>query len=172
MGEGVELVYTPTRADVADAVGVQMKHGWFRWVLRVMRIVAVLAALVLLLELFGPGGPKPAGAARMAGFVLLLAVLGPLARWLTSRQMYALVGRQGEFRARVDGDGVRWTTRDSEIVQRWQLMNRYAETPTQFVLLSADKGGVGVGALPKRGFADPADVDRLREVLDRNLTRL
>ncbi|MFH8620750.1 YcxB family protein [Streptomyces vietnamensis] len=168
----MELVYTPTRADVSDAVRVQMKHGWVRWLLRALRLVAALAALVLLLELFGPGGPKPGGAVRMAGFVLLLLSLGPAMRWLSTRQMYALIGRQGEFRARVDEDSVRWTTRDSEIVQRWQLLNRYAETPTQFVLLSADKGGVGVGALPKRGFADPADVDRLREVLDRNLTRL
>jgi hypothetical protein len=168
----MELVYTPTRADVADAVRVRMKHSWFRWLLRVLRLVAVLAALVLVLELFGPGDPKPAGAVRMAGFVLLLLVLGPLARWVTARQMYALIGSQGEHRARVDEDGVRWTTRDSEVVHRWQLLARYVETPTQFVLLSADKGGVGVAALPKRGFADPAEVDRLRHVLDRNITRL
>ncbi|MFF0554672.1 YcxB family protein [Streptomyces sp. NPDC004266] len=168
----MELVYTPTRADVTDAVRVQMRHGWYRWLMRVVRTVAVLAALVMVLELFGPGDPKPAGAVRMAGLVLLLVVLGPLARWVTVRQMYALIGRQGEFRARVDEDGVRWTTRDSEVVHRWQLLSRYTETPTQFVLLSGDKGGVGVAALPKRGLTDPAEVDRLRQVLERNATRL
>ncbi|MEU2229786.1 YcxB family protein [Streptomyces vietnamensis] len=168
MGERVELVYTPTRADVADAVRVQMKYGSFRFLLRALRIVAVLAALVLVLELFGPGGPKPGGAVRMAGFVLLLLALAPAMRWLVVRQAYGLIGRQGEFRASVDDEGVRWSTRDSEVVQRWPFMSRYVETPTQFVLLTADKGRVGVAALPKRGVSDPAEVDRLREIVDRN----
>ncbi|MFF7774622.1 YcxB family protein [Streptomyces tanashiensis] len=168
----MELVYTPTRADVTDAVRVQMKHSWFRWLRRALWLVAALTVLVVLLELFGPGDPKPGAIVRMVGLVLLLLALGPLARWIIVRQMYALIGRQGEFRARVDEDGVRWTTRDSEVVHRWQLLPLYAETPTQFVLLSADKGGVGVAALPKRGFADPAGADRLREVLDRNATRI
>ncbi|MEU0401731.1 YcxB family protein [Streptomyces sp. NPDC006197] len=72
----------------------------------------------------------------------------------------------------MDEDGVRWTTRDSEVVHRWQFLSRYTETATQFVLLTGDKGGVGVAALPKRGFADADGVDRLRQVLDRNVTRM
>ncbi|MFF1505911.1 YcxB family protein [Streptomyces sp. NPDC058326] len=168
----MELLYTPTRADVADAVRVQMRHGLFRWLPRALWLVAALTALVAALELFGPGDPEAWPVLRMVGIALVLVVLGPLVRWGTARLMYAMIGRQGEHRALVDEDGVRWTTRDSEVVHRWQLLSRYAETPTQFVLLTADKSGVGVAALPKRGLVDPAGVDRLREVLDRNLTRM
>ncbi|MFF6774485.1 YcxB family protein [Streptomyces sp. NPDC012637] len=168
----MELVYTPTREDLVDAVRVQMRHGSFRTLRWLMPTTAVLAFLVVAFLLSGPGEPNTGGAILMGALGLLAAVLGPLALRLTARQMYAVIERQGEHRARVDEDGVRWETRDSEVVARWQLTPRYFETPTQFVLLSADKGGAGVAALPKRGLADPADVDRLRALLDRNLTRM
>ncbi|MFG2328533.1 YcxB family protein [Streptomyces sp. NPDC048604] len=169
----MELVYTPTCEDCADAVRVQMRHGSFKWLRRVLPVATVLAGLVVLLELFGPGEETDLGfVVLMAGLGLLTALLPWLTVRLSARQVYGLVGRQGEFRARVDEDGVRWTTRDSEVASRWQMIPRYAETATQFVLLSADKAGVGVAALPKRGFADPGDVDRLRELLDRTITRL
>ncbi|MFI1809715.1 hypothetical protein ACH414_05155 [Streptomyces sp. NPDC020422] len=78
--------------------------------------------------------------------------------------------RFGTFRrARL---GARRTTRDGEVVGRWSLMSRYTETPTPFVLLSADNGRVGVATLPERGLADPADADRLRTLPGRNITRL
>ncbi|MFF2566800.1 YcxB family protein [Streptomyces sp. NPDC058084] len=167
----MELVYTPTREDVADAVRVQLRHGAFRALRRLLPVAAVVAGLVVVLELFVAGAPDPVFVALMTGLGLLCAVLPWLTVRATARQVYALVGRQGEFRARVDEDGVRLVTRDSEAVSRWPMLPRYTETPTQFVLLSADKGRVGVAALPKRGLADPADVDRLRALLDRNLDR-
>ncbi|MEV8537023.1 hypothetical protein [Streptomyces sp. NPDC051211] len=46
----------------------------------------------------------------------------------------------------------------------------YHETPGLFVL-TKNKGRTFL-ALPKRGAADPADVDRVRELLDRNLKRI
>ncbi|MEU9699812.1 YcxB family protein [Streptomyces sp. NPDC047981] len=168
----MELVYVPTRADVADAVRVQLRHGMFRRLRWVLPPTAVLAFLVVALELFGPGEPDRVWVAVMTGLGVIAAVLGPLTPWLAARQMYGMVERQGEFRARVDEQGVGWTTRDTETSHRWPMMPRYVETPTQFVLLTADKARAGVAALPKRGLADPADVDRLRELLDRSITRL
>ncbi|MCZ0979569.1 YcxB family protein [Streptomyces diastatochromogenes] len=168
----MELVYTPTRDDVVDAMRVRLRYGSIRWLLRLLPVCAVLILLLAALEVFGPGGPHLGSALRNAGFGLLFLALGPLLTRAAAGQMYPVIQRQGEHRARVDGDGVRWVTRESEVVGRWTLMSRYAETPTQFVLLSADKPGVGMGALPKRGLADPADIDRLRALLDSNATRL
>ncbi|MET9379290.1 YcxB family protein [Streptomyces sp. NPDC002992] len=172
MRESVELVYVPTRADVADAVRVQMRYGMFRRLRWLLPAVAVLAVLVIALELFGPGEPDSGRVALMAGLGTLVAVIGPLTPRLAARQMFAMIERQGEFRARVDEQGVGWTTSDTETVTRWPMLPRYVETPTQFVLLSADKARAGAAALPKRGLADPVDVDRLRDLLDRSITRL
>ncbi|MFD3942478.1 YcxB family protein [Streptomyces sp. NPDC058579] len=168
----MDLVYVPTRADVVDAVRVQLRHGMLRWLRWVLPPAAVLAFLVAGVELFGPGEPDRVFVALMTGLGVFVAVLGPLTPRLAARQVYGMVERQGEFRARVDEQGVSWTTRDTETANRWPMLPRYVETPTQFVLLTADKARAGVAALPKRGLADPADVDRLRELLDRSITRL
>ncbi|MCX2179746.1 hypothetical protein KV205_04255 [Streptomyces sp. SKN60] len=168
----MELVYTPTREDITDAVRVQLRHGSFRVLRWLAPAAGVLAFVAVALLLTGPGEPDVGGAVLMGSLGLLVVVLGPLAVRLSARQVYAMISRQGEYRVVVGEDEIRWTTRDSEVVGRWQLTPRYAETPTQFVLFSGDKGRVGVAALPKRGLADPADVDRLRTLLDRNITRL
>ncbi|MER8043089.1 YcxB family protein [Streptomyces sp. NPDC094032] len=169
----VELVYTPTRDDVFDAVRVQMRFGTFRRARVLMRITTGLAAVALAVLFFlAPGEPPVGGMVFLAALGLMGLVLVPLMPRLTARQLFPLIERQGEHQARVEEDGVRWTSRDSEVVGRWQLFSRYAETPDQFVLLSADKGRVGVAFLPKRGLADAGDADRLREVLDRNITRI
>lgn len=168
----MELVYTPTRDDVVDAVRVQMRFGTFRRARVLMRITTGLAAVALAVLFLAPGTPAVGGVFFLAVLGLMSLVLVPLMPRLTARQLFPMVERQGEQQARVEEDGVRWTTRDSEVVGRWGLMSRYAETSTQFVLLSADKGRVGVAFLPKRGLADAADLDRLRELLDRNITRI
>ncbi|MEU7021728.1 YcxB family protein [Streptomyces sp. NPDC046203] len=170
-GSVLELTYLPTRADVLDAVRVQMRYGSFRRVRWLIPFTPVMAALGVLVE-FGAGDADPVRVALLVGLGLFVPVFGKSVARLTAWQMYGLIGRQGEFRARVDGDGVRWVTRESEIANRWPMLPRYQETDTQFVLLTADKARVGVAALPKRGVAAPADVDRLRALLDRHATRL
>ncbi|MFI1974896.1 YcxB family protein [Streptomyces wedmorensis] len=168
----MELVYTPTREDLVDAVRVQLRYGSFRWMRWVLPFAACLAFLAVALMLTGPGGAETGPVALMVSLGLFAAVLRPLMPRLAARVTYPMIERQGEHRASVGEEGVRWVTRDSEVTGRWQLMARYVETPTQFVLLSADKGAAGVAALPKRGLAGPADVDRLRAVLDRNIARM
>ncbi|MDV5145558.1 YcxB family protein [Streptomyces sp. SBC-4] len=71
----------------------------------------------------------------------------------------------------MDEDGGRWTCQDAETTIRWALLPRYVETPRLFVLLTAKQSGTGFAYLPKRGLADPADADRLRAILDRNITK-
>ncbi|MEU8763963.1 YcxB family protein [Streptomyces sp. NPDC048659] len=168
----VELVYTPTRDDVFDAIRVQMRFGTFRRARVLMRITSVLAAVALVVLLFAPGEPAVGAMVFVAALGVMGLVLVPLTPRLTARQLFPLIERQGEHRARVEEDGVRWTSRDSEVVGRWELFSRHAETPDQFVLLSSDKGRVGVAFLPKRGLADPADADRVREILERNTKRI
>ncbi|MFD7980134.1 YcxB family protein [Streptomyces sp. NPDC059071] len=168
----LELVYTPTREDIVDAVRVQMRQGAFRVLRWLLPVAAVMAFLAVALMLTRPGEPEIGRAILLGGLGVFVIVLPSLSVRLTARQVYAMVERQGEHRVRVDEDGMRWETRDSELVSRWQLTPRYTETPTQFVLLCGDKGRAGACGLPKRGLADPADVDRLRALLDRNLDRL
>ncbi|MFC8276462.1 YcxB family protein [Streptomyces sp. NPDC057271] len=72
----------------------------------------------------------------------------------------------------MDDDGVTWTTRVSENTSRWAMLPLYVETPSLFVLLSADRAGVGVAALPKQGVSGPEDLDRLRAILERRVKRV
>ncbi|MFD0009196.1 YcxB family protein [Streptomyces sp. NPDC127178] len=83
-----------------------------------------------------------------------------------------MVAPQGEFRAVVDDTGVRVTSRDSETIHRWPMITRYAETDALYVLMTPDKYSVGIVVLPKRGAPEPADVDRLRVILDQHATRV
>ncbi|MEV0185871.1 hypothetical protein AB0I54_42390 [Streptomyces sp. NPDC050625] len=63
------------------------------------------------------------------------------------------------------------TKKRSELT-RWARMARYAQTPGSFVLLGAGSYTPASILLPKRGAPTPADVERLRSILDRNLERL
>ncbi|MFJ9826208.1 YcxB family protein [Streptomyces sp. NPDC101160] len=168
----MELVYTPTRADVLDAIRVRMRTRpsgrRLRWL---MPLTAVLAALVIVLKVTRPE-PDAGGIVLMVWLGLTAALMPTLVPRLTARQMWPILERQGEFRARVDDEGVRYTTRDTEVVNRWQMLTRYVETPTQFVLLTADKPGVGFATLPKRALTGPGDVDRLRAFLDARTARI
>ncbi|MGW5420438.1 YcxB family protein [Streptomyces sp. NPDC003943] len=168
----MELVYTPTRADVHEAIRARRRTTpsgrRMRWL---TPLTLGLVALAIVLKLISPE-PDTRGIVLMVWLGLTAAVVPALVPWLSARQMFPMLERQGEFRARVDDEGVRFTSRDSEVVNRWQMLSRYVETPTLFVLLSADKGGVGFAALPKRALEGPGDVDRLRAFLDARLTRV
>ncbi|MFB7372104.1 YcxB family protein [Streptomyces sp. NPDC056222] len=169
----VELVYVPTKAEVTEAIRVRLRNSpsgrRMRWLLPVTGVVAFL---VVLLELTGPGEPQLSLVVLMGGLGILALVMGPLVPRLMGHQMYRLIEPQGEFRAVVDDDGVTWTARDSETRSRWAMLPLYVETPSLFVLLTADKAGVGVAALSKQGASAPGDVDRLRTILDRHAKRV
>lgn len=108
----------------------------------------------------------------MAFLGLVALGVAEMVPWATTRSLFRLIRNQGESRAVVDEDGGRWTTRDTDATIRWGLLSRYVETPRLFVLLTAKQSSTGFAYLPKRGLADPADEERLRAILDRNITRV
>ena len=169
----VQLAYVPTTADVVGAIRVRMRatpagrlqHG----VLLACGIV-ILGALAL--DFMLPGEPRLGLTVLCLAALALIIGVYALVPTLQGRQVYRMVAPQGEFRAAVDDGGVRVASRDSETTYRWPMVTRYAETDELFVLMTPDKYGVGIVVLPKRGAAEPAVVDRLRTVLDRNATRV
>ncbi|MFF5917448.1 YcxB family protein [Streptomyces flavochromogenes] len=171
--DGLELVYPPVFAEVSEAVRVRLRAtGWWpalRWAARGACTLAFAAAA---LALFLPREPEPGKAVEMVLLGLVALAAAELVPWGTARSVFLMARSQGEARAVVDEDGGRWITRDTDIVVRWAMLPRYVETPRLFVLLTARRAGTGFAYLPKSGLADPAGIDRLRAVLDRNSVRL
>lgn len=172
-GEQVEvrLVYRTTVADVAQAVRVRDSRlpagRRRRWLLICFGTVLVcLGGLALLGH-----GPIGTPLASFVGGVLILAVtfFGPQ---LTARAFAGLLAKAGETTALVTATGLRVSTKDTETRIGWAAQPLYAETADTFVTLSFAKRAAAMTILPKRGAADPADIDRLRALLDQNLRRI
>ncbi|MFJ8665423.1 YcxB family protein [Streptomyces sp. NPDC093600] len=167
--ERVQLFYEPTPADAREAVRFRLRDSpsgrRMRWL---MSATAVVAFLVIVLKLTGSVASDGITVPLLGGLLVYALLLGPLQPWWAGRRMYRASRPQGELWAVVNDRGVRWTGRDHESFRPWSTVLRYAETGSFFALLTADS----VALLPKRGLVDPADVDRLRELLDRRLTRV
>ncbi|WP_405493085.1 hypothetical protein [Streptomyces sp. NBC_00096] len=172
-GEQVEvrLVYQITVADVAQAVRVRdarLPAGRRRrWLLCGFGAVLIcFGGLALLGD--GPIG-KPLS--FLIGGVLLLGLtlFGPQ---LTARAFAGLLAKAGETTALVTAAGLRVSTKDTETRIGWAAQPLYAETADAFVTLNVAKRAAAMTILPKRGAADPADIDRLRALLDQNLQRI
>ncbi|MGW1722695.1 YcxB family protein [Streptomyces sp. NPDC002306] len=88
-----------------------------------------------------------------------------------ARRMFSVVESYGRCRMVADDRGAVSTGERVSFTVDWTVFREYLETPGLFVLLGGDRAA-GVAVLPKRGAQDPADVDRLRAILDRNLKRL
>ncbi|MEV0261218.1 YcxB family protein [Streptomyces sp. NPDC050617] len=102
--------------------------------------------------------------------VVLFALLG--GPRLQARRFHQLAAANGACRTVVDETGVAVANERQTSAQNWQAMPRYTETPRLFVLFSADKHASCLSILPKRGARDEADVDRLRALFDRHMTRV
>ncbi|WP_328668937.1 YcxB family protein [Streptomyces sp. NBC_00328] len=164
----VELEYTPVVADFTSALrarkGASKAGRRQYWVIGG---VAVAAAVQVAEVVSGHGG-SPFLGVWLAVFVPLI-LLSP---WLMARQFLRLAERQGTFRVSVTDAGLTVATDNSTTVLNWVAQPRYRETKDVFVMLSPDKNAVGFTMLPKRAVRTPEDVDRLRAILDRNLTRV
>lgn len=68
--------------------------------------------------------------------------------------------------------GVTVATDDSSTSLNWTVQPRYRETVDGFYMFSPEKNALNFTLLPKRGLRDPADVDRLRAILDAHLSRV
>ncbi|MFD0506403.1 YcxB family protein [Streptomyces chiangmaiensis] len=164
----VELVYKPVARDYATAL--RARAGASRaGKLRKVAFVCVLFALFMETLLALTGSHVDRG---LVGWMALVVVLLLLQPWMQGRQLFRFAQRQGTFRASVADTGLTVTTDNSTVNVNWTMQPRYRETPGLFVLLSADKNATGLTILPKRGAQHPADVDRLRAILDQHLTRV
>lgn len=164
----VELEYRPVVADFTSALrarkGVGKAGPRQYWAIG----GAVVVAAVQIAEvLTGHGGSLFLGV-WLAVFVPLY-LLSP---WLLARQFQRLAERQGTFRVTVTDAGVTVAMDNSSTALNWAAQPRYRETKDVFVTLSPDKNASSFTVLPKRAVRTPEDVDRLRAVLDRNLTRV
>ncbi|MFJ3912051.1 YcxB family protein [Streptomyces vinaceus] len=88
-----------------------------------------------------------------------------------ARRLHQVMATYGQCRTVADERGTATTGRTMSYTGDWKLFTRYAETPELFVLLGGPRASC-LAVLPKRGAEEPADVDRLRGILDRNLRRL
>ncbi|MEU9985231.1 YcxB family protein [Streptomyces sp. NPDC048045] len=163
----VELVYQPV---AGDYVGALRERRRFSRAGRVRKAVLALLAV---------GWVLSAGAAAFGGdadwFVLvylpLLAGLLFMVPHLQARQVMKASLRNVEHRVTVTDAGMSMATAISTASLDWAAQPRYRETKDAFLTFSEDKNATCFSVLPKRGVHNPADVDRLREILDRNLTR-
>ena len=169
-GQGVvELEYQPVVGDFTAALRVRrrlVRRGWARnWTLGLVAVAFVLKAMTAVL-----GSEDP------DWFLLIwLPLAGALLLFtprLQARAFFRLATRNGTYRAAVTDAGLTMSNDNSTTSVKWAAQPRYRETKDAFFTYSDDKNASCFTVLPKRGLADPADADRLREILDRNLTRV
>ncbi|MCX4962620.1 hypothetical protein [Streptomyces virginiae] len=88
-----------------------------------------------------------------------------------ARRLHGAMATYGQCRTEVDERGTSTTGETMSYTADWKLFTHYAETSELFVLLGGTRASC-VAVLPKRGAQEPADVDRLRGILGRNLRKL
>ncbi|MFE2691812.1 hypothetical protein [Streptomyces mirabilis] len=166
--DAVELEYRPTVGDFTPAL--RARRGVSKAGRRQFWLLGGVTVLVAL-----------EGALALAGenvsvlpliWLLVFAPLMLLTPWLQARQVQRFAECQGTFRVTVTDVVLTVTTDNATVALNWVAQPRYRETTGAFVMLSPDKNAVGFTVLPKRAARTPADVERLRAILDRNLTRV
>ncbi|MFC9929499.1 hypothetical protein [Streptomyces sp. NPDC127190] len=90
---------------------------------------------------------------------------------LQARRLARVAEVSGACRVTVDEEGVTVRAEHVTVVQEWGARPVYRETADSFALFSGDRNARCMTLLPKRALTDPADVDRLRSLLDRHITR-
>ncbi|MFC9811081.1 YcxB family protein [Streptomyces virginiae] len=88
-----------------------------------------------------------------------------------ARRLHAVWASYGQCRTVVDERGAATTGETMSYTADWKLFTHYAETPDLFVLVGGPRASC-LAVVPKRGAEEPADIDRLRAILDRNLRGL
>ena len=169
-GQGVvELEYQPVIRDFTGVLRERQRlrrRAWTRYV--ALGLVAV--AWVLNVFVAVAGSEKPNWFLLICMPALLVLLL--LTPRLQARAFQKLADRNGTFRATVTDAGLTMTHDNSTTTVKWSAQPRYRETADAFFTYSDDKNASCFTVLPKRGLREPADADRLREILDRNLTRV
>lgn len=164
----VELAYQPV---VGDYAGALRERRRFNRAGRIQKVALVLIGLAWALDLGAAVGGGDSNTFLLIWVPLVVALL-LFQPWLTARQVLKAAARNGAYRATVSDAGLTVVTEHSSTSVGFAAQPRYRETKELFVLYSDDKNATCFTVLPKRGVADPADVDRLRGILDRNLSRV
>ncbi|MGI5454670.1 hypothetical protein ACQEWB_16130 [Streptomyces sp. CA-249302] len=169
-GQGVvEMTYDPVMGDFTGVLRERNRlihRGRGRkWAAGGAAIGFVLNASLSVVGRADPVWPLLIGVPVAASLLLL-------APWLQARAFLKLAARNGTFRVTVTDAGFTMATDNSTTTLNWAPQPRYRETQDAFYTYSDDRYARSFTVLPKRGLADPADADRLREILDRNLTRV
>ncbi|MGW4199992.1 YcxB family protein [Streptomyces sp. NPDC004726] len=169
----VALVYQPMARDIMTAAKLQ------RWRTSAGRgqFAATAAALVVCagvaaVRLLDTGSVNDGVFASLAIFGVYIGALLAFTPRMLAGQGIKLWGPLGTFHTVVDGSGIRMTSQVYAQAVAWPAVERYAETAELFVLLSRKPSAAGLVILPKRGIQEPADMDRLRGVLDERLERI
>ncbi|MEV7439639.1 YcxB family protein [Streptomyces sp. NPDC091204] len=172
--EQVVFVYEPTQDDYAKAVRRFTFGTWpgIRGQIGLAAFTLGLSWVLPTLKRFSPA----VTAFVMACAVLTALVTLPRVLARIAREQYADMEDYGACRTVVHED--RLTTTGAGVDGgpelsgdiEWRLFPWYFETDEFFAVKTKNTRGVFV--LPKRGAQDPADVDRVRALLDRNLRRI
>ncbi|WP_328427768.1 YcxB family protein [Streptomyces sp. NBC_00443] len=160
--DAVELAYRPSRGDLLNAVLVRervRRLNLLRW-----GLVALFALLTVAQAISGWSSGVVLGA--------LCAVMIWGIPHLQAHHGLRTVSWQGDYRTTVTDAGITTVTEHVTLTQRWSVFRGYRESRDHLVVLSRDPNILLVEVLPKRGAADPADVDRLRALLGRHLPRV
>ncbi|MEV7443387.1 YcxB family protein [Streptomyces sp. NPDC091204] len=163
------FVYRLTLADLQGVVRVRARRtaaGRAQTLLTPLLTTALVVAFGLV------RGLLPAVVAVSAVVGLGAGLLGVVrGRSGMARRLHAVWAPYGQCRTVVDDRGAATTGETMSYTADWKLFTHYAETPDLFVLVGGPRASC-LAAVPKRGAEEPADIDRLRAILDRNLRRL
>ncbi|MFE5810939.1 hypothetical protein [Streptomyces sp. NPDC056491] len=168
-GEQVVLVYRLTLADLRGAARIRARRT-AAGRLEALLILLLPPAVMVGLGVFRGSDPAATTISTVITTGIAVVALG-WARRSTVRQAYAAAERYGQCRTVVDELGAATTGEIEAVTVDWTGFPAYAETPELFVLFGGRRESA-VQVLPKRGVRAPADVGRLRAVLERNLRRI
>ncbi|MFF3910143.1 hypothetical protein ACFYZJ_30160 [Streptomyces sp. NPDC001848] len=165
---GVVLEYRLQHADMLEAIRLILRKRRSKFIFRLPFIISfgLLGVAVLALHLAHGRGVR-----FVDVLIPLYAVFLYFWPHIAARGSLKAVQHQGLVRATVDEAGVRMVGSQAESTSAWGNFGSYAESKRVFILRSPDRVGRCAMVLAKRGAADPADVDRLRTLLDQHLTR-
>ncbi|MFD5521996.1 YcxB family protein [Streptomyces sp. NPDC127066] len=168
-GRAVEFVYRQTAADFEEALRARARRSPAG---RAQVLMAPLIAIVVV-SVFSTLHDASLPVWTVTLVLSVAATSWGAVRGLRTmaRRMFSVVESYGQCRTVADDRGAVSTCEWISFTVDWTVFREYVETPGLFVLLGGDRAA-GITVLPKRGAQDPADVDRLREILDRNLKRL
>ncbi|MGX9889856.1 YcxB family protein [Streptomyces sp. NPDC002276] len=168
-GRVVELEFRPTVEDFVAVLRARKRvsrsarrQNWM------VGLALGFGALVIATKL-SSGDPLPVPMTVLVVVAVLLLVFQPQ---LMARTIQRVAERRGEFRVTVTDAGVTVATDSTSTSLNWTAQPRYRETADGFYMFSPEKNAANFTLLPKRGLRDPADADRLREILDAHLSRV